>query len=86
MLTLNERAKAMIERYGEAVSKSKAARIIDRSPSTINVMIADGRLDAACGGTRVDVYSIARYICEPAKIDTETRLKKRGNLCRWHVS
>ena len=81
----NERAQQMVERYGEAVSFSQAGRIINRSPSTIRIMLEDGRLEAACAGTRVDVYSIARYICAPAQIDGETRLKKREPLCQWRV-
>mgnify|MGYP001313496696 CR=1 FL=1 len=85
-MTLQERADAMIDRYGEVVSFTLAAKILNRCPKTIRVMIDDGRLTAACGDTRVDVYSIAAYICEPARKDFEARVKKSGKtVSRWAV-
>lgn len=44
-------------------------------------MLSDGRLDWACGGEKVDVRSIASYICAPAEIDAEAR---RRRYCRRH--
>jgi len=85
MLNLQERTAAMIERYGEAVKQTAAAKIIMCSPNTIRNMLNDGRLERACQGERVDVYSIARYICAPAQNDLEARRKKRGNLCKYYV-
>ncbi|MGJ4851908.1 hypothetical protein ACH6CV_16850 [Bacillota bacterium Meth-B3] len=81
----NERARLMIEAYGEAVTRAMAGRIINRSPTTIANMLADGRLDAACEGTRVDVYSLARYICTPKANDFEARTRKRYPSCTFRV-
>lgn len=83
----NERAQLMIKAYGEAVTYATAGKVIERSPNTIKLMIEDGRLDAACEGTRVDVYSLARYICKPKEIDFEARAKKRMGKtgCRFAV-
>ena len=82
---LNE--EAMVEKYGEVCKKSKAARILDRSAHTINAMLRDGRLDDACGGTRVDVRSIARYIAAPKQEDFEARKRRRIERtgCKWVV-
>lgn len=84
-MTLNERTEAMIDRYGETVTLAKAGKIINRDPSTIRRMLADGRLESACAGTMVDMYSIARYICAPAELDTEARIRRSGRVCRWAV-
>lgn len=46
--------------YGQCVSKTKAARIIDVSRSTIYNMIADGRLDEWKNG-KVSVQSL--WVC-----------------------
>ena len=85
-MTLQERTDAMIGRYGEVVSFTQAGKILNRSPKTIRVMMDDGRLSEACGGTRVDVPSIAAYICEPARKDHEARVRKSGKpVSRWEV-
>ena len=84
-MTQQERTADMVARYGEAVKYTTAARILDRKDDTIRAMIADGRLDSACGGTMVDVYSIARYICAPAAENTKARLRKQGRDTRWAV-
>ena len=85
-MTQSERTADMVSRYGEAVKPTTAGRILDRDRSTILRMVADGRLDAACAGTMVDVRSIARYICEPAAENTRARLRKAGNTAaRWAV-
>ena len=57
-----DRHAAMVEKHGEACTKSQAARIISCSPTTITAMLEDGRLKSACEGTRVDVRSLADYI------------------------
>ena len=79
----------MLERYGEAATYTKAARIIGRSAQTVKHMLADGRLRHACEGTMVDVRSIAEYIERPKQIDFEVRLAKRrekaGIECEWSV-
>lgn len=71
-----ERLNDMLERYGEVCKRTVAAKILSKSPRTINNMIADGRLEAACAGEMVDVRSIARYICCPKQADAEVRLRK----------
>ena len=85
-MTIQERAEAMIERYGEVVSFTQAGKILNRNAKTIRVMLDDGRLISACEGTRVDVYSIAAYICEPGKLNHEARVRKSGRtVSRWAV-
>lgn len=85
-MTQEERTADMVARYGEAVKITQAGRILNRDRHTINRMIEDGRLDAACGGTMVDVYSIARYVCAPAAENTKARMRKAGNpATRWAV-
>ena len=69
-------ADQMADRYGEVCSKAKAAKILGRCVNTITAMINDGRLEAACGGTRVDVRSIARFMAEPATVNEEARIRK----------
>lgn len=76
MTDLNARMDDMLARYGEVCNKTVAARILGRSPNTIKAMIADGRLEAACAGTMVDVRSIARYICRPAEAEAEARVRR----------
>lgn len=79
----------MLDRYGEAATYTKAARIIGRSAQTVKHMLEDGRLKYACEGTMVDVRSIAEYIERPKEIDFEVRLARRrekaGVECEWHV-
>lgn len=66
----------MAERYGEMCSKAKASRIMGYCVNTITNMINDGRLEAVCGGKRVDVRSIARFMANPAKANEEARVRK----------
>lgn len=82
-----DRVQLMVDKYGEVCKKSKAAKILDRSVNTINVMLRDGRLDEACGGTMVDVRSIARYITAPRAEDFEARKRRRiaRTGCKWIV-
>ncbi len=86
---LQERIDDMVARYGEACKMAMAARIINRSPSTIRDMLQDGRLRWACRKTMVDVRSIAEYIMDPAENDYAARLEKRrrkaGISCQFHV-
>ena len=42
-----DRHAAMVEKHGEACTKSQAARIISCSPTTITAMLEDGRLKSA---------------------------------------
>lgn len=86
-MTLDERTRCMVEWYGEVCRKADAARILHCTAPTIRAMLADGRLDSACGGEMVDVRSIARYICAPEAEDfrarTERAREKRG--CKYSV-
>jgi len=61
-LYVTDRHAAMVAKHGEACTKAQAARIINCGASTINAMLRDGRIRSACGGTRVDVRSLADYI------------------------
>lgn len=72
-----DRHRAMVERLGEACSKTTAAREIECSTQTITKMIEDGRLVAACEGTRVDVRSLADYIERRPAMNREARLNKK---------
>lgn len=83
-MTANEREEYMIEKYGECVTRAKAAQIISRSANTVYHMIKDGRLDTVCGGEMVCVHSIARYINTPEIADSEARARKKGRT--WHVA
>lgn len=74
--TLEERTDMMIRTYGEVCTRTAAARILGRNVKTISVMIADGRIEEACGGTMVDVRSIAHYIAQPKQADNEARKRR----------
>ena len=82
---LNE--EALVEKYGEVCKKATAARILDRTPHTINSMLRDGRLNDACAGTMVDVRSIARYIAAPKHENFEAKKRKliERTGCNWVV-
>ena len=87
MINISEREALMVEAYGEVCKVAQAARILGRDRQTIKSMIADGRLEEACEGTRVDVRSIARYIAAPKQEDFEARkrrLKMKHNS-EWAV-
>lgn len=78
-----DRLNDMLERYGECCIKTVAAKILGRSPRTITTMLEDGRLEYACGGTMVDVRSIAAYIMRPREMDEISRQRKLGR--KWSV-
>ena len=80
---MENREEYMVERYGEAVKQSTAAKILDRDRSTIARMIKDGRLEAVCGGEMVCVHSIARYIEQPKAENFKARQRKAGR--KWAV-
>lgn len=66
----------MLNRYGECCTKVAAARILGRSVTTIRSMLDDGRLNTCCGGSMVDMRSIAAYIEAPAAADAKARIEK----------
>ena len=76
MINVTEREALMVEAYGEVCTKAQASRILKRHVQTIENMLEDGRLEAACEGTRVDVRSIARYIAAPKQEDFEARKRR----------
>ena len=84
-----DRATVMVALYGEVCTMAQAGQILGRSAGTIKNMVEDGRLEAACEGSRVDVRSIARYIEAPAAQDHAARVRKRrekaGIPCEWYV-
>ena len=59
--------KELIDMHGKYVDKSTAARILGVTRATVYAMLADGRIEGACSGRRVDVRSIARYLCAGEK-------------------
>ena len=59
--------KELVDMYGKYVDKSTAARILGVTRATVYAMLADGRIEGACEGKRVDVRSIARYLCAGEK-------------------
>lgn len=72
-----DRHRAMVERIGEACSKTTAAKEIECSTSTITRLLEDGRIRSACEGTKVDVRSLADYIERRAEVDHDTRMRKK---------
>ena len=82
-MTDKERLNDMLERYGEVCTRVAAARILGCSTGKIKAMINDGRLETACGGTMVDVRSIAKYITQPRQIDEAARQRRKGR--KWAV-
>ena len=80
---MNDRLNDMLERYGECCNQIAAAKILGRSPRTVAMMLKDGRLEYACGGTMVDVRSIAAYIMRPKEADEVARQRKMGR--KWAV-
>ena len=60
--SLAHEEKELIDVHGKYVDKSTAARILGVTRATVYAMLADGRIEGACEGKRVDVRSIARYI------------------------
>lgn len=82
-LSLEERTNIMVRLHGEVCTVSEAARILGCHRQTVNNMVADGRLDDACKGRKIDVRSIARYIAAPARENAEARKRRyasRHNL------
>ena len=67
----------LLGRYGEYVDKTVAARILGVTRATVYAMLDDGRIAGACGGRRVDVRSIARYMVTPRSESMMRRGAKR---------
>ena len=74
------REEELAQQYGEYVDKTVAARILGVTRATVYAMLADGRIDGACAGRRVDVRSIARYMIRPdAESDGRRRRGRKAN-------
>lgn len=73
----------MLDRYGEVCKRTVAAKILGCSKGKVRDMLEDGRLALACGGTMVDVRSIAAYIMRPREMNEEARQRKLGR--KWAV-
>jgi len=78
-LKVIDRHAAMVEKYGEACTKTTASKIISCSTQTITAMLKDGRILPACGGERVDVRSLADYIENRGERDSAARMTRRGH-------
>lgn len=59
--------KELVDMHGKYVDKSTAARILGVTRATVYAMLKDGRIEGACSGRRVDVRTIARYLCAGEK-------------------
>ena len=59
------REEQLVNKYGEFVDKTQAAKIPSVTRATVYTMLADGRIEGACEGKRVSVRSIARYLAAP---------------------
>lgn len=80
---MHDRLTDMLERYGEVCTRVAAARILGCSTGKIKCMLHDGRLETACGGTMVDVRSIAAYIVQPRQADEMAKQRRMGR--KWSV-
>lgn len=85
---LRERTEDMISRHGEVVRKSYAAQhILHCSTAKVRQLLEAHCLEYACGGTMIDMYSIARYICNRDEEEFKARqyrAAKKTN-CKWRV-
>lgn len=68
------REATLVERYGESVDKTVAAKVLGVTRATVYAMLADGRICGSCGGRRVDVRSIAQYLSQPAHSAMRARM------------
>lgn len=72
------RQAELTQRYGEVVDKTVAAGILGVTRTTVYAMLEDGRILGACGGRRVDVRSIARYLSQPGAGYGRRKNSRRG--------
>jgi len=54
-----------LTRMNEEVASKNVAKLLGVTRATVYAMLADGRISGSCGGRRVDVRSIARYMTLP---------------------
>lgn len=77
MMTAEEREEYMVDRYGEAVTRTQAGKILGVSARTVDRRVTEGKLESVCGGVMIDVHSIAAYISEPAEQKRRERTTRR---------
>lgn len=89
----NSARERLINEYGEVCTQACAARILGISHSTVREMVEDGRLQYACGGSRVLVSSIADYIDRKPEFDASARARKaakkraeNAEAPRWYIT
>lgn len=66
----------LVLQFGEYVDKTAAAQILGVTRATIYAMLADGRIESACAGRRVDVRSMARYMNAGGRMGAKRRGRK----------
>ena len=59
---MSDRAKWMVEKYGEVVSIREAGEILKVGRQTIYRLRKSGKLKTTCNGRLIDTVSIAHYI------------------------
>lgn len=59
---LDDTELTLTRQYGLYVDKTVAAQILGVTRATVYAMLSDGRIDSGCGGKKVSVASIARYL------------------------
>lgn len=59
------RAEEMVEKYGEAITKALAGKLLNVSSTTVWRLIRDGRIKTCMNGQRVDTRSLAAYLDKP---------------------
>ena len=73
----------MLERYGEIITQTGAAKILGCSARTISRMLHDGQLRTV--GNKVDVRSICEYIESNMRDDRSTKRPIKPGKCRFRI-
>lgn len=68
----------LVYRYGEAVDKTAASKILGVTRVTVYAMLADGRIALSEDGRRVDVRSIAACLAKRKGRSARGRKKRHG--------
>ena len=59
------RAEEMVEKYGEAITKDLAGKLLNVSSTTVWRLIRDGKIKTCMCGQRIDTRSLAEYLNKP---------------------
>lgn len=78
ILRTSDRRTEMVREHGEAISRSKAAELLNVGYDTITRLLLDGRVKAACAGTRIDTRSLADYIEDRGAYDHSARMLRKS--------